>query len=83
MGRLSPFVRLCRPYRALSWCSIYQGFTPLAISCRPFGAPERVHLLQWQDVSECGRHLRCRIRKECAESGQIPLSAFTRNFPVR
>ncbi len=32
---------LCRPHRALSWHSIFQ-VTPLAISCRPYGAPEVV-----------------------------------------
>ncbi len=30
---------LCRPHRALSWHSIFQ-VTPLAISWRPYGAPE-------------------------------------------
>ena len=103
MSRLSPlspfFVLfgLCRPYRAHMLRTLFQGFTPLAISFRPFGAQETVLLLrwqvfrnvggtlkEWQGSPECGRHLRCRIRKERANLGpQIPLSAFTKNFPVR
>ena len=37
-------LRTCRPYRALQKTVGFQGLTPLAISSRPFGAPE---LMPW------------------------------------
>ena len=102
MSRLSPFssffvlVGLCRPYRAHMLRPLFQGFTPLAISCRPFGAQETVLLLQWQGVPKCGRHLkgvagisgmgrhlRCRIRSLCRLSPETFPFAENTQLPER
>jgi len=75
MSRLSPFfvlVGLCRPYRAHMRRLLFQGFTPLAISCRPFGAQETVLLLQWQGVPECGTLKEWQESLECGRPPQVP-----------